>query len=851
MTRYQRYFIGVVILTIFAVYVVATQNLVRGLDIAGGIRVVLQAAPKNPDDPEEWPAEHSKRLEKMKSIRKTIQNRVKGLGGVTEPRVVIQGEDRLVVELPGVKDPDAALEQIKSTAALEFYYLKDIQNVNNPLGKWRIESLGTEEKGYIFIGPRGETIDSVKQPEEVLEKVVDVKHNKPILTGKYLLANAQANLNQKNQPVVSIEFNREGTEIFRRFTRAHVGDYLAVFFDGKLLTAPTIREPIPTGKAEISGFRSLQEARRMAEFLNAGALPVPLKVIAKDSVEPTLGKETVQKVVVAGIIGLALVVLFMLAYYRLPGLIADVALCLYAIYVIAAFMLIKATMSLAGVAALIISIGMAVDANILIFERLKEELRAGKTLRAAIDTGFARAFTAIFDSNVCTAITCAILMWYGSPSVQSFATTLLIGVAISMFTAITVTRTILHLLVGKEWAQNPALYGLNTRWVAAGAGRVLNIVGRRNWFFLLSGILIIPGLVIWGMYGLNKGVEFKSGTSIQVGFARPVQLTEVLSTVRKVTPGCAVQLAEGKTMAFITTDLQRERLGEKTYEDKIAELKRLLDERFKIRRDPRTEKPVFAESSVEPVISEELTTNAIISVIIASVAIVLYLSSRFAIGGFVAGLKFGVSAVIALIHDSAFIIGLFALLGKLRGWEIDSLFVTAVLTVIGFSVHDTIVVFDRIRENLKHRLRGESFEQLCNRSILETLSRSINTSLTVVLTLVALIVFGGPLLRQFYVAMLAGIIIGTYSSIFCATPLLIVWEGLASRTREPRKKVVEDKPLVERPVVSSGGAPGETELPESAASAELVSGGAAGSPQASGGAKASKPKRKTGKKRRF
>jgi SecD/SecF fusion protein len=848
-SRYQKYFIGVIILTIFAAYVVATQSLVKGLDIAGGIRVVLQAAPKNPNNPEEWPKEHDKRLEKMKSVRRTIQNRVKGLGGVTEPRVVIQGEDRLVVELPGVKDPDAALEQIKSTAALEFYYLRDVQNANNPLGKWRIESTGRDERGYIFIGPRGETIDSLKQPEEVLEKVVDVKNNPPVLTGKYLLPNAKANLNQKNQAVVSIEFNREGTEIFRRFTRAHVGDYLAVFFDGKLLTAPTINEPIPSGKAEISGFRSLQEARRMAEFLNAGALPIPLKVIAKDSVEPTLGKETVNKVVVAGIVGLILVMVFMLAYYRLPGLIADVALCLYALYVIAAFMLIKATMSLAGVAALIISIGMAVDANILIFERLKEELRAGKTLRAAIDAGFTRAFTAIFDSNVCTAITCAILMWYGSPSVQSFATTLLIGVAISMFTAITVTRTILHLLVEWEWAQNPVLYGLSTRWFAT-TGRVLNIVGKRNWFFLLSAVLIVPGLVIWGMFGLNKGVEFKSGTSIQVAFSQPVQLNQVLATVRQITPGCTVQLAEGKTMAFITTDLQREKLGETTYEKKIAQLRDVLDKNFKIRRDPRTNKPFFAESSVEPVISEELTTNAVISVILASIAIVLYLSSRFAIGGFVAGLKFGVSAVIALIHDSAFIIGLFALLGKVAGWEIDSLFVTAVLTVIGFSVHDTIVVFDRIRENLKHRLRGESFEQLCNRSVLETLSRSVNTSLTVVLTLVSLIIFGGPLLRQFYVAMLAGIIIGTYSSIFCATPLLIIWEGLAAKSKQPKRRTFEEKPLVARPegAAGDGGEDGVTPG-ELTTGAGAASGDEAATPTSS--TKPSKSKRKGGKKRRF
>ena len=553
MSRYQKYFILVVILAIAAVVVVTNMTLVKGLDIAGGIRVVMQADPKNPED---WPKTHEGRLEKMASIRRTIQNRVKGLGGVTEPVVVVQGENRIVVELPGVKDPDRALQQIKSTAALEFYYLKDVQNSNNPMGKWRMDVV-REENRYIFTGPLGETIDSIKQPEEVLAKVVDTAHNKPILTGKDLLPTAKSGLNARNQTVVNIEFNNEGTAVFREFTRRHVGDYLAVFFDGKLLTAPSINEPIPTGKAEITGFRSLKEAKQVADYLNAGALPVPLKVIAKDTVEPTLGMETVQKVIVAGIVGLLAVIVFMLIYYRLPGAIADIALCLYAVFVIAAFMLIKATMSLAGFAALIISIGMAVDANILIFERLKEELRSGKTLRAAIDAGFTRAFTAIFDSNMCTAITCAILMWYGSPSVQSFAFTLLIGVAISMFTAITVTRTILHLLVGWEWAQNPRWYGLGTSWFAR-SGRAMDVVGKRNWYFLLSACLIVPGLIVLGTSGLKKGIEFMSGTSIQASFVRPVSLTEVRSIAEKYSPGLApeVQLASidgQKKVAFIKT----------------------------------------------------------------------------------------------------------------------------------------------------------------------------------------------------------------------------------------------------------------------------------------------------------
>lgn len=804
MSRYHRLFVFVIVLAIAAAIIDWQIPLSRGLDIAGGIRVVLQADPKTGD---EWPDSRDKRLEKMRSMRKTIQNRIKGLAGVTEPVVRVQDDDRLVVELPGVKDTEDALERIRSTASLEFYYMKDLQSTKNPIAPWKVESVETKDgTAYIFTGPRGETINSIKQPEDVLAKVVGAPRIKPILTGKDLEATARANIRPPNEIIIQIKFNDQGTEIFRDFTRDHVHEYLAVFYDGKLLTCPTIREPIPNGEAEVSGFRSLAEARSTADYLNAGALPIPLKVIAKDAVEPTIGIETVAKVVVAGIVGLLLVIAFMLIYYRLPGMLANVALGLYALFVFAAFKLIHASMSLAGLAALIISVGMAVDANILIFERLKEELRGGKTLRAAIDAGFSRAFTAIFDSNMCTAITCAVLMWFGSPAVQSFAFTLLVGVAISMFTAITVTRTFLHLLVGWEWAQNPALYGLGTSWFAK-TGRSLDIVGKRAYYFAISGIVILTGLYFLAQYRLNPGIEFRSGTELQVKFEKPVALDQVRRVVRAVAPGSAIQLAEGRTMAFITTDLQREKLGEAAYNAKMDALRTGLDKKFNVAENPRTGTLVFAERSVEPVVSAELVKNAIIAVIIASIAIVLYLSFRFAIGGLAAGFKYGVCAVIALLHDSAFILGLFAILGRFLGWEVDSLFVTAVLTIIGFSVHDTIVVFDRIRENLRHRLRGESFEQLCNRSILQTFSRSINTSFTVVLTLGALLVLGGPSLRHFYWALLAGIIVGTYSSIFTATPLVIVWEKIASRSKSPRRRAFEDRPMVARPMVSPTDSP--------------------------------------------
>lgn len=803
MSRYVRLFVLVIVpLTIAAGIVAWRVPITRGLDIAGGIRVVLQADPQRGDD---WPKTRNERLEKMRSIRKTITERIKGMGGVTEPVVQVQEDDRLVVELPGVENPEEALRKIRSTAALEFYYLKNVRSKKNPFAPWEITQPGRGGSAYIFQGPRGETINSIEQPEEVLEKVVGAPDFRPVLTGVHLLPTAKANISPPNEIVMEIEFNREGTKIFRDFTESHVDEYLAIFFDGKLLTAPTINEKIPQGRAQVSGFTSLAEARETADYLNAGALPIPLKVIAMDSVEPTLGKDTVNRVLVAGLVGLGLVILFMMGYYRLPGVIASVTLGLYALYTISFFKIVHATMSLAGFAALIISIGMAVDANVLIFERLKEELRSGKTLRAAIDAGFNRAFTAIFDSNVCTAITCAILLWFGTPSVQSFAFTLLFGVAISMFTAITVTRTILHLLVGWEWAQKPGLYGLGTSWIAR-AGISLDVVGKRAYYFVISAIVVGTGAFYLGVYGLNPGIEFKSGTTIQASFKQPVALGPVRSLVNRVAKGSEVQLAEQRKSAFIRTTLLRE---DPDFERKIEQLRAGLNERFGLATvSEQTGQPVFdAVSSVGPTISEELTRNAIIAVIIASIAIVIYIAFRFAIGGLAQGFKYGGCAVVALVHDSVFILGMFAILGKFAKWEVDSLFVTAILTVIGYSVHDTIVVFDRIRENLRHRQRGETYEQLCNRSILQTFSRSINTSLTVVITLGALIVFGGPLLRQFYFAMLAGIVIGTYSSIFNATPLLVVWDRLASGGKSTKRKEFEDRPMVSKPIVSGPDAP--------------------------------------------
>lgn len=839
MSKYQKLFGLVIALAIAAGVICAMIPISPGLDIAGGLRVVLQIDPKVKSD---WPTKPEDRAQKMKTVADTMRTRVKGVAGVTEPIVRVENptsdEARLIVELPGAQNKSQALKQLITSASLEFYYLKDVSTPQNPLGKWRMEVASGDERSYVFTGPRGETLNSTKASDQdkILSEVVGVPKVKPILTGSALLANAKSSFEQStNEPIIEIQFNRQGTEIFRDFTGAHIGEILAIFYDGKLLTAPNIKDKISDGMAEVSGFTSLKEGTRIATFLNAGALPIPLKVIGKDVVEPSLGKQTIDKVLMAGILGLALVLAFMVYFYRLPGVLACLSLGLYALFMVAVFKVFHVTLSLAGMAALLISVGMAVDANILIFERLKEELRGGRTLRAAIDAGFNRAFTAIFDSNMCTMITCAVLMWMGSPTVQSFAFTLLIGVALSMFTAITVTRTFLHLLVNWEWAQKPPLYGVTAAWLAQTLPN-WDIVGKRNLYFLFSAILILPGLVVLGMYHLRPGIEFTSGTTIQASFNRALTVPTVLEAVDKVAPGSQVQVVEAGKTAYITTKLLSE---SKDFDTKMEELRATLNDKFGLATKDEEGRPIFAAvASVGPTISKELTTKAVWAIVLASALIVLYMTARFAIGGLLTGLKYGTCAVIALIHDALFILGGFAIMGHWFGWETDSLFVTAVLTIIGLSVHDTIVVFDRIRENLRHKERGETFSQIANKSIMQTLTRSIRTSFSVILMLITLIIFGGPLLRHFYITLLAGIIIGTYSSIFNATPLVIVWENLGNRGRTPRRRTLEAKPLVEKPLVGSVEQTPSVELGE-ADSADEKSGDVP---------KAARPKRK---KKRF
>ncbi|MCC6444545.1 MAG: protein translocase subunit SecD [Armatimonadetes bacterium] len=756
---YGRSFLLILLLVIAAAVVVVQVPTKLGLDLKGGVRVVLRA------QTEKLPKGEQLDLD---GVVRIIRDRV-DIMHVSEPVVQPKLPDQVIVELPGVANKEEALAAIRETALLEFRYLKDVKSDRNNMARYNMiiseKDPKTGAESYTFTDEKGDDVP--------VEKVLGT--SPVILSGRDLKPNTKATI-YNNEIQVDLEFNAEGRKRFADFTRTHVKEHLAIVLDNKIKSAPRINEPILQGRAQISGgFQTVEEAQRLADFLNAGSLPVPLEIAQTTSVEATLGQDSIKASFQAGAVGLGVVLLFMILYYLLPGLLADIALVFYAVLTFAAYKLMGVTFTLAGICGFILSIGMAVDANILIFERLKEELRAGKTLRAAIDAGFKRAFTAIFDSNVSTAITCLVLYLFGSGSIKGFALTLAIGVAISMFTAITVTRTMLFLLVDMAWAQNARLFGLARSWVSREGGIYHDIIGKRNWYFALSLLVMIPGIFFLATGGLKPSIEFSGGSELQVQFAQPVQAQAIRNALNNAGyEENMVQMAESNTAIIRTTAKNAEEKN--SIETALQPLGQFQEKGF---------------DQVGAIVSKELTRNAFLSVIIASVGILLYLAFRFN------QLKFGVCAVIALVHDVIVVTGIFAMMGTLAGWEVDSLFLTAMLTVIGFSVHDTIVIFDRIRENLRHRQKGEDFEGLVNRSILQSFARSINTSMTVAITLVALLFLGGPVIRLFVVALLTGVVTGTYSSIFNASPLLVVWEKMQEGSaKKAVRPATEFKPLV-------------------------------------------------------
>lgn len=711
-----------------------------GLDLRGGSHIVYEADLTKKD-----PAMTDDQV--MDGVLQKIERRVNAYG-VTEPIIQREGADRILVQLPGVKDVNEALRLIGQTAELDFMEVEV-----DAAGKPVLDAEGKQQ-----------WVKAVATGSDGTEKA---------LTGKYLKPNANVVFEpQTNKPEVAFEWNSEGATLFEQITKRDLQKPLGIFLDNQLISAPTVQSVI-SDRGVITGL-NIDEAKILAIQLNSGSLDIPLKVVQQMDVDSTLGGDSLKKSLLAGEIGLALIALFMLIYYRVPGLVAVGALLVYSTVLVAILKLIPVTLTLPGIAGFVISIGMAVDANVLVFERMKEELRAGRSLMAAVEEGFRRAWPSIRDSNVSTFITCVILYWFGGTfgafMVKGFAVTLFLGVALSMFSAITVTRNFLRLLVSSRLVTGLSAYGISAQPSISGRASndesapsrksgMIDFVGKRYLYFLISGLIIIPGIISLGIFRLKPGVEFSSGTAMTIHFSEQVDQGQLRQTLTNLGYNEAIiQYTSGGDFFVRLKQISPE---ERT--KLVGDLEKSLAAKITI--------PDYY--SVSPIVAGETGRNAAIAVAAAAIGILLYIS--FAFRRMPKPIRWGTCAVVALIHDVLLVIGVFSFLGWIFGVEVDAMFITGMLTVVGYSVHDTIVVFDRIRENTTKGI-SKDFAATVNFSILETMTRSMNTALTVLLVVTALFLLGGTTIHYFILVLLIGIVTGTYSSIFNASQLLVVWE---------------------------------------------------------------------------
>ena len=727
----------------------------QGLDIRGGTHLVYET---------QVPEGETVTDSQVEGVISIIRNRVDAFG-VSEPIVQRVGDDRVMVQIPGIRDVERAKSLIGRTAQLDFREQR------------------RQEDGTFVTDPQTGSIiwDPVLAPNDTGQLVP--------LTGEYMLPNSQVVLDPAtNLPQVAFEFNSEGARMFENITSRLLNQPLGIHLDGLLISDPVVQAVI-SRNGVITGL-SIEQADDLAIQLNAGALPIPIQLIREQDVDATLGAESVNKSMVAGIVGLLLVLGFLMVYYRLPGVLSAGALIVYGLVVLSTFKLLPVTLTLSGIAGFILSIGMAVDANVLIFERLKEELRAGRSLRVAIEAGFNRAWVAIRDSNVSTLITCAILWWFGdklgTPLVTGFAITLAIGIVTSMFSAMFVTRSFLRFFVG-SWAQEkPGVFGVPKTLADTPQdptpGRRINVVNRRFWYFAISGAVILPGIVsLIFPPAFNTGIEFSSGSTIEVRFINPadrdrltggeVTVTAVRQELEELGHGDAIVQALETNAFLIRTETLGQ--GEIDQDGNVGPSdSQLIQQAFALRFGP-TSIDRFEVDFVSPIVAAEMVRNAALAVFFAIIGIFLYIAWAFRkMPHF---FRYSAAAVFALAHDVLIVLGLFSLLGKIFGVELNTMVITAILAVIGYSINNTIVVFDRIRENMLRRT-GDPFETTVNNSLLETMGRSVNTSLTTLFTLLALVLFGGGTLLPFILVLLIGVLAGTYSSMLIGPQVLVMWE---------------------------------------------------------------------------
>lgn len=671
-----------------------------GLDLAGGVSITYQATKADPS------------AEEMSDTVYKLQQRVQGYS--TEAEVYQEGGNRINIDIPGESDANSILTELGKPGSL------------------------------VFMDEEGNTI----------------------LTGDQVKS-AKAGIMDKNgirENVVSLTLTDEGSQKFAEATQANIGKLIYIIYDNAIKSAPRVNSAITGGECYIEGMRDYEEAENLAATIRIGSLSLELEELRSNVVGAKLGQEAIATSLQAAAIGFLIVVLFMIAVYRIPGVASALALCLYIGLELILLSAFEVTLTLPGIAGIILSIGMAVDANVIIFTRIKEEIGVGKTVKSAVKTGFSKALSAIIDGNVTTLIAAVVLFWRGSGTVKGFASTLAIGIILSMFTALFVTKGALYALYAAGF-QDAKFYGVRKNV------KVTDFVGKRKMFFSLSLAAIVIGWVFMGIGAfsgkgaLNYGMDFKGGTSTNVTFNEDMSLEDisakVVPVVEAITGDSEVQTQKvaGTTEVIIKTKTldvsQRQALND------------AMVEQFGVDADKIT------AESISGAVSNEMKQDALVAVVISTICMLIYIWFRFK------DIRFAASAVLALVHDVLVVLTCYAV----AKWSVGSTFIACMLTIVGYSINATIVIFDRIRENLQTKTHKEDLAALVNRSISETFTRSINTSVTTFIMVLVLFILGVSSIREFALPLMAGIIFGGYSSI-CVTGAL--WYVLTMRKKEAK-----------------------------------------------------------------
>ena len=690
-----------------------------------------------------------------------IRNRIDQFG-VSEPVIVRQGKDEIVVQLPGVKDPERALTLIGQTAQLEFKMVDDKSSVDlygliaqaKGSGQWH-EGDGNKKLNLVLQHSLPEDsgiyFEKSVNPETGIEKKTPLLiKNQVLMTGE-MVKDAQVRVGGNfNEPYVSVDLTGRGGRVFGQITEKSVGQRMAIVLDNVVRSAPVIREKILGGKAQISGSFTYEEATDLAIVLRVGALPAPVSIIQNLTVGASLGKDSINKGLISGLFGTFLVLIFMVVYYRLSGGIANLALFMNILFLFAGLAALQATLTLPGIAGIILSIGMAVDSNVLIFERMREEFAIGKTVKSGVEGGYDKALSTIVDSQVTTLITALALFLFGTGPIKGFAVTLSLGIIFNLFTTLFGTRLCYDILFAKKWLK-PIRF---SQFVGKSK---IDFMGMRKVTFAISALLVAFGIFSFAeilMGNANLGVDFSGGSLLQYKAENPFTLKEVRTAISagKI-EGVDLQEVEGESRLIIKI-----KKSEKVVGHVSDQMNALLAEQL-----PGKGFVLESQSEIGSSVSAVLRDKALEAILISLIGVILYLAVRF-------DLRFGIAAAAATFHDVLVVLGICWLFDI----ELTLLIVTALLTLAGYSLNDTVVAFDRIRENVKKMGDKVSMDDVINTSVNDVMGRSIVTSLTTLMTLLALYLFGGSVIHDFSFALLVGIMVGTYSSIFIASPLLEV-----------------------------------------------------------------------------